>query len=123
MLKEFDSVSQEKNGFRRLFTDEYFELYLWYERRGGAMTGFQLCYDPHEDPRSLTCTVRGDSTHTRIDEGEAGGAMHYKASPILGSDGVFPRDSLRERFVAASLGLDEAVRKMVLEAIDAYPVG
>jgi hypothetical protein len=120
MLTEFGGLSQEKTGYRRLFTDDYFDLYLWYDREGGALTGFQLCYDRVKDPHSLTCSASGSCVHTRIDDGESQGAMHYKGSPILVSDGVFEKDRVLDRFALASELLDPAIRQKVLSAIQTY---
>ena len=120
MLTEFAGLSQEKKGFRRLFTDEYFDLYLWYEREGGALSGFQLCYDRSRDPHSLTCAAGGSCVHTRIDDGEGEGAMHYKGSPILVSDGVFEKNRVYDRFALASHTLDPAIRTLILDAIQTY---
>jgi hypothetical protein len=122
MLAEFKDLSQEKEGFRRLFTDRHFDLYLWYESRRGPLTGFQLCYDLGGDPHSLTVKVGGSSVHARIDEGEDG-CMRYKGSPILVSDGVFEREDLLERFAESSASLEPRLREMVIEAIRAYPEG
>jgi hypothetical protein len=119
VLKEFAGLSQEKTGFRRLFTDEYFDLYLWYERKGGDLKGFQLCYDRSDDPHSLTCYPGKYSIHTRIDDGEAD-CGNYKASPILVSDGVFEKSRVLHRFEFASEGIDEDIRELVLRTIEDY---
>lgn len=47
MLVELKDVRQIPNdGFRRWFTDEDFDLIVWYE--DDKITGFQLCYDKKE---------------------------------------------------------------------------
>jgi len=45
MLKEFKEVRQHDEGFRRYFFDEWFDLYLWYDKENGDLRGFQLVYD------------------------------------------------------------------------------
>ncbi len=117
MMEEFDGLSQERSGFRRLYTDDYFDLYLWYERKGGPLMGFQLCYDKRGDPHSLTCYAGKTSIHSKIDDGEQGGAGRYKSSPILVSDGVFDKDFVLKRFMEASRSLDGELRGIVAEAI------
>jgi hypothetical protein len=120
MLEEFKDLSQEKEGFRRLFTDRYFDLYLWYESPRGPLTGFQLCYDMGNDPHSLTVKVGGSSMHARIDEGEEG-CMRYKGSPILVSDGAIDKPELLGRFAESSASLEPDLRERVLRAIREYP--
>jgi hypothetical protein len=117
MLREFDNLSQERTGYRRLFTDDYFDLYLWYARQGGPLTGFQLCYDRNGDPHSLTCYRGKASVHSRIDDGEGKSGGRYKASPILVADGMLDKASLYKRFEEASRGMEEPIRALVLKAI------
>ncbi len=119
MLSEFEGLSQEHSGFRRLFTDRYFDLYLWYEYSGGPLSGFQLCYDMGNDPHALTVRIGGSSIHTRIDEGE-GGAMEYKGSPILVSDGAFEKDEVLRRFQESSFSLEPGLRDIVLQAVQGH---
>lgn len=120
MLCEFEGLSQERTGFRRLLTDSLFDLYLWYDREGGELLGFQLCYDFGDDPRCLTSKAGGLPFHARIDEGDgcAGGS---KGSPILVSDGLFPRGEVLRRFDEASASLDPSLRALVRRAILDYP--
>lgn len=119
MLREFDGLSQEPTGYRRLFTDRHFDLYLWYARKGGKLEGFQLCYDMGNDPHSLTVRVGGSSVHARVDEGEGQGHP-YKASPILVSDGLFAKDEVLARFDESSASLDPSLRDLVRNAILDY---
>ena len=120
MLVEFPNLSQSGEGYRRLFTDEFFDLYIWYDRKDGEPTGFQLNYSVRDDPHSLTCSMGGSCTHARIDEGEDAPG-HFKGTPILVSDGVFEKDPVLERFRAASLKLDTKMRSVIIEAIKNYP--
>jgi len=119
MLMEFPNLSQSGEGYRRLFTDEFFDLYIWYDKKDGDPTGFQLNYSVRDDPHSLTCSMGGSCTHARIDEGEDAPG-HFKGTPILVSDGVFEKDPVLERFLAASLNLDTKMRDVIIEAIQNY---
>jgi hypothetical protein len=119
MLREFDRLSQEKTGYRRLLTDRCFDLYLWYDRQGGSLIGFQLCYNFSNDPHCLTVNLGGSSTHARIDDGEGPGRP-YKSTPILVSDGLFPKNEVLRRFEEASTDIDPALRAMVRKAIVDY---
>ena len=74
MLAEIQGSRQiPGEGFRRWFTDEYFDLIAWYETpaakdaRPGAMKelkGFQLCYDKTGRERALTSTGSTGSSTT-----------------------------------------------------------
>jgi hypothetical protein len=52
MLKEFPNLRQQGEGFRRLFTDPQFDLYVWYASREGAVIGFQLVYKKKDQKRT-----------------------------------------------------------------------
>ncbi|MFA6505610.1 MAG: hypothetical protein WCT14_05920 [Treponemataceae bacterium] len=119
MLTEFHNLSQNDAGFRRLFTDDYFDLYLWYESRDGDLSGFQLCYSKADDPHSFTWMQSGFRCHARIDEGEdrVGG---YKGTPILVSDGVFEKTPLLRRFTKAAESIDRGIRDLVVGAVQEY---
>jgi len=120
MLVEFSNLSQSGEGYRRLFTDEFFHLYIWYNKKDGEPTGFQLNYSVRDNPHSLTCSIGGSCTHARIDEGEDAPG-HFKGTPILVSDGVFEREPVLERFLATSRMLDSKLRDVIIEAIRRYP--
>jgi len=119
MLLEFKEVRQHEGGYRRYFFDDWFDLYLWYDRSGGRLQGFQLVYDKIDDPHSLTWTEEGISSHNRVDDGELG-HCGMKMTPILVSDGVFPGSSVFERFTAVSGTLDPGIRDFVEIGIRAY---
>ncbi|HCM24972.1 MAG TPA: hypothetical protein DIC34_00220 [Treponema sp.] len=119
MLAEFPNLSQSGDGYRRLFTDDYFDLYIWYDGKDGEPTGFQLNYSVRDDPHSLTCSIGGSCTHTKIDEGEDAPGR-FKGSPILVSDGAFEKDTVLERFRSASRTLDAGMRNIIIKAIGDY---
>lgn len=55
MLTEFKDVRQRpEEGFRRWFSDAVFDVILWYDREGGEIRGFQLCYDKRHEERAFT---------------------------------------------------------------------
>lgn len=58
MLSEYKEVRQrDDEGFRKWYSDKYFDLIVWYDREGGSMTGFQVCYDKGESERAFTWKV------------------------------------------------------------------
>ena len=56
MLTEFKAVRQiPKDGFRRWFTDQDFDLFVWYEDESKTnIVGFQLCYNKRGNQKALT---------------------------------------------------------------------
>jgi hypothetical protein len=119
MLTEIRNARQvEGEGFRRWFTDDYFDLIVWYEEEG-ALVGFQLCYDKHSHERALTWTREHGFQHNRIDSGEIPG--HSKMTPIIIADGAFSRDPVAERYLQASGGIDPGIARFVYETLTQYP--
>jgi hypothetical protein len=118
MLQEFRKVRQDKHGFRRLFADQYFDLYLWYPSRLGRLRGFQLCYDKDRDYHALTWTRDGGYRHESVDDGDCGGG--HKLSPVLVPDGAIDKAALADQSLSASGRMPRGIREVVHEAILAY---
>ncbi len=119
MLVEIDHARQaEGEGPRRWFTDDYFDLIVWYDTND-ALIGFQLCYDKQGRERALTWTREHGFQHDRVDSGEVPG--HSKMTPIIVADGAFSRDPIVERFRRASKGIEPSISGFVLETMKRYP--
>ena len=119
MLTEIRNPRQVAGeGMRRWFTDEYFDLIVWYDN-AHALLGFQLCYDKQGRERALTWTSEHGFQHNRIDQGEIPG--HAKMTPVIIADGEFAPGPVGERFRAASSQIDPAVAGLVYEKVSAYP--
>ena len=116
MLREVSGLSQERTGHRRLFSDEYFDLYLWYDRKGGRLTGFQLCYDKEHDEHSLTWVEGKGYLHSRIDAGESI-PSRSKQSPVLVQDGFFDKEAIAARFKKRSGSLPPEIVDLVIGKI------
>ena len=129
MLAEIRKARQVPGeGFRRWFTDEYFDLIVWYEdpaaaraagASSGALKGFQLCYDKSGTERALTWTREHGFQHNRIDSGEIPG--HSKMTPVIVADGEFSRDVVAELFRREATGIDQALAGFVYSKVRAYP--
>ncbi len=119
MLKEYSPLRQHVDGFRRLFFDDFFVLYIWYERQGGPIIGFQLVYDKVEEPYSLTWLAKEGYLHNRIDDGEPGD-MGPKMSPILMPDGQFDSVSVEARLQRVIASVEQPIRDFVLEKIHSF---
>jgi len=119
MLSEIRNARQvEGEGFRRWFTDEYFDLIVWYGN-DRSLIGFQLCYDKQQRERALTWTREHGFQHNSIDSGEVPG--HSKMTPIIIADGAFSRDTVAQRFRAACTDIDPAIASFVFDTITGYP--
>jgi hypothetical protein len=121
MLTEIRNPRQvPAEGFRRWFTDEYFDLIVWYDddRR---LIGFQLCYDKEDRERALTWTLAHGFQHDRIDSGEVPGRS--KMTPIIVADGVFNAGPVAERFREASATIEPGIASFVFARLKEYPSG
>jgi hypothetical protein len=119
MLSEIRDTRQIKGeGFRRWFTDEYFDLIVWYDD-ARSLTGFQLCYDKQGRERALTWTRAHGFQHNRIDSGEVPG--HAKMTPVIVADGEFNASPIAERFKGDSSSIDPDIATLVYETMLRYP--
>jgi len=118
MLREFRNVRQDPGTYRRLFTDEYFDLYLWYRWRWGRLRGFQLVYDKDGSCHALTWTRREGYRHEAVDDGDSGGGD--RRTPILVPDGSVDCIALADRFLQASSYLSRRLRAFVHRVILQY---
>jgi len=104
-------------GRRRWFSDDYFDLIVWYGTEDVPI-GFQLCYDKPARERALTWTRAHGFQHDKVDAGEVPG--HSKMTPIIVADGAFDRDPVAERFRKASAGIDPQIASLVLERLKSF---
>jgi hypothetical protein len=119
MLKEVSNVRQVPGeGQRRWFTDQFFDLILWYDHTSEIL-GFQLCYNKKVHERALTWRRGMGFSHEKVDDGEAPG--QWKMTPILTPDGSFDAAMIASRFHRESAGIDPEIARFVLSTIAAYP--
>lgn len=119
MLREIKNPKQyPEEGFRRWFTDEYFDLIVWYRGDKKTVTGFQLTYDKERNERALTWKSSGSYTHMGVDDGEIYGG--YKMSPVLVSDGTFNKKIIAEEFKKAAVQIDQEVASFVYQRLQSY---
>jgi hypothetical protein len=115
MLAELKDVAQiPGQAKRRWFTDEFFDLIVWYGK-DDTITGFQLCYDKEDDERAFTWRMSSSATHHRVDDGES--KPTRKATPILLPDGMFDHRTIADRFLIESTNLDTDIASFVYEKI------
>ena len=119
MLKEIKQVNQIPNEpFRRWFHSDTMELFVWFED-SGEIYGFQLCYDKGDDEKALTWLKDRGYSHRKVDDGETT-LQHFKRTPILVPDGMFPRDEVLASFKERSGDVDSDIVEFVVEKLGKY---
>ena len=118
MLVEVKEVKQfENEGFRRWFTDNYFDLIIWYD--GDTISGFQLCYDKAHNARALTWEADEGFSHNKIDGAdELPGLM--KKTPILVPDGIFNKQRIAMLFKKAGKLLETEIFDLIYDKLLEY---
>jgi len=68
MLKEYGNIRQEKNTFRRYFTDEEIDLYIWYKNDKKTVIGFQIIYNLkwEDNMKAFTWDIFKGTSHTKV---------------------------------------------------------
>ncbi len=117
MLKEYPSRQVPGNHRRRWFTDDYFDLYIWYEA-DGTIHGFQLCYGKPAGERALTWTCEGGCWHAGIDSGES--APFSNPAPILVVNSDFPAQKVLREFLARGATVEDELRAVILARLEEY---
>jgi hypothetical protein len=124
MLVERKSVRQiAGEGFRRWFSDEYFDLIVWYEGEARAdstadvVAGFQLCYDKRGQERSLSWRREGGFSHDLIDVGENPGQPNM--NPVLQPGGELS-EAVVKRFRYNSLEVGLSIQNLVCTKLGEY---
>jgi hypothetical protein len=119
MLTEFKRLRQDKGGYRRLFENEDINLYIWYEQKGGPITGFQLVYFAGDDQKALTWTQTGGYSHNTVDGWDS---ARFNKTPMLVMDGAFARTRLLDELGPDLRSLEPAIGALVLEKIQDCPI-
>jgi hypothetical protein len=117
MLTEWEGVRQRpEEGLRRWFTDDRFDLIVWYE--SDEVVGFQLCYAKETAEKAVTWYRTGSYTHAKVDDGE--GPFSSKKTPVLVSDGVFEVDRVMSDFREAATAIDPQIADLVYQKLRDY---
>jgi hypothetical protein len=115
MLREIHDVKQiPGEPRRRWFSDENFDLIVWFEPED-QITGFQLCYDKKSEQKALTWLKADGYRHSRIDVGDNPGKM--KASPVHEANGDFDREGIGRRFVENKGDVPEKIADRVYDTL------
>ncbi len=118
MFKEFIHVRQDKTGYRRLFTEKYCDIYLWYTSEiDKTLTGFQLVYNLDEDEKALTWTPKEGFSHLGVDLQRRN---QHPQTPILVADGLFEYVTLEQQLKQSYDEASDNDLKFALEKIISY---
>ena len=121
MLREITIVRQDKPELRRRwFRSDYFDLFTWQARDGGAFRMIQLCYDIEREESALVWVLDRGFFHDGVDHGGYDGPT--QRAPILVPGAGRSTAGLRARFQRESARLDPGLASFVLERIDEYEV-
>jgi hypothetical protein len=107
----------EREGIRRWFSDEFFDLIVWYDYSHN-IDGFQLCYDKDSNERALTWMINGNYRHDRIENGET--PYSSKKTPIILRDGVFNKQKIAALFKKEAKSIDKEIADLVYHKILEY---
>ncbi len=119
MLSENTSVWQNpREGRRRWFFDDYFDLIVWYEPKSEDIAGVQLCYARGRGEHALVWQTGRAVSHFRVDDGETPG--HAKMSPVFVAGRMVDIAEVSRRFRAASQHIEPAIRDLVLDKLAEY---
>jgi hypothetical protein len=116
-MEEFETVRQDRTGFKRYFFDDSFDLYVWYDNRGGMITGFQLVYDKKATPRAITWIKNKGIRHDKVDGLDS---SYYNQTPLLVRDGIFDIEAISDSFREHSKGIDEGISTLVYNTLKQY---
>jgi len=121
MLSEIENPRQNDNEKRRIFSDDYFDLYIWLDDND-EVSGFQLCYDKNRGERAFTWQKSSEYSHLKVDDGEDTDGIFngYKQKPMLVADGMFPKERVRDIFENRSANLPAEYRALIHKKITEF---
>lgn len=105
-MREIEGVSADAEARRRWFHDDYFDLFVWQDRRG-EITLFELCYGAASSERALVWHRGRGFFHDGAgsSEGEVIGTGSAGTDPVL------------SRLTSASGSLPDEIRTPVMEYV------
>jgi hypothetical protein len=124
MLKEWEDLYQRPGERRRrCFTDEHFEIYLFFEP-DGRIHHIQLIYllEKGEPLRTMLWHQNDGYRHSDVDSGEGEGFQHNTGRAFSGSAaGPFDKKTVLRLFTAAAADMEQDIREFISETIASFP--
>jgi hypothetical protein len=119
MVENINVRQRENEGYRRWFVNSEFDLIIWYDKKGGELYGFQLCYEKTKHEKAFTCTKEYTSSHKVRDAGTEIGIPH-QSTGILKDDGGNISEETILRFKNESNNVEIAIRDLIIKRINEY---
>lgn len=119
-LKEnLDVRQKEEEGFRRWFVNDFFDIIFWYDKQGGELIGFQLCFTMGRGECAFTWEPGSTGSHfvsnSVIDPG-----VQFQATDVLRSRACVISDEIVSRLIEEAGELDKELLDLILEKLEAY---
>jgi len=115
MLNEVKKTRNKTQFIRRWFSDDYFDLYVWYHDNA-SIAGFQLCYDKPYNEHAFTWFDGQGTFHHKVDTGESHTGGHAMTD-ILVADGMVPKIKIMTEFSKRANNIDPAIFNLILEKL------
>jgi len=114
MLQEFVRVRQEPPAYRRLFSSNGYDLYIWYDETRTVITGFQILYLEGNEQKVFTWDSKKGYDHMGVDDWDS---SRFNKTPLLVADGIPNYASLYENMKRELVSLDDGIRTLVLDVL------
>ncbi len=121
MLYELPNPRQiEGDGYRRIFMDKYFDIYIWYEDKSNdEILGFQMCYNKNSNhEKALTWYKNKGYSHQMIDSGESN--ILGKQAPTMTGVQASGLQRVIRRFNHASENIDPIIKEFLKQKFMEY---
>ncbi len=116
---EIRDVRQNPNEpFRRWFSDEDFDLIVWY-RPDESVDGFELCYDKTGHEKALRWFAGKGFSHHGVDPGDQS-PLANRTPILLAANDKFDPKRVSGRFDASQAGLPDEVAILVRERLEEF---
>jgi len=115
MLKEFPRIRQDAGSYRRLFSDDSYDLYVWYDEGRTRITGFQLLYFENGEQKVYTWVKGKGSDHMGVDDWDS---SRFNKTPLLVVDGIPNYGRLFSEMTKELSGVEEEIRALVLDVLE-----
>lgn len=115
LLEIKDVRQRSEEGYRRWFSNDSFDLILWYKDSGEEIKGLQFCYGKPYAERAFTWEKSYRSSHYISEKTDLGSS----AGILWGDAGRIPQGEI-ENFKETSSDIGEELETLVLKKIAEY---
>lgn len=120
-MTENTSVRQRpEEGFRRWFLNDFFDVILWYDREGGTLTGYQVCYGKNQLGERAFSRFGDKIGHHLVSSRSTEAELRGIQSAILHDDGGILTGQLIQDLVSCAENLPDSVLETILRDMKNY---